>query len=161
MPTSNVAIRRFEGGGILTINDGAAGGGSNTLTVQNIVAGSLGWERGGHEHLILMDRDAMIDVYEGQQQPCKLMLDINYTGCQHSADHYQYFAGRDTTTGKMKYFTWVVKIPSVKGGATGESLTFGKVFVPAGGVKYQSGVQFDSLKVEALFLGFEPTLATY
>ena len=60
----------------------------------------------------------------------------------------------------MKSWTIVLKNPTVKGGATGEQLTWASSFL-ADGVEFNAGTEYDHLKVRMMSTEKHPAVTTY
>lgn len=158
MANTNAFSRRIEAGSIITLQDLTAVG-----TIYTLIAAERGvveWTEGGYEPIEYLDRGVMQDPLEGDERPTEVTLKVKYTGSADVADVAKILAARDTNA-KMNLFRLIVKIPDKKGAATGQSLTFAKCFVKAGGVKITGGKEYDVLDANLTDNEVRPTAATY
>lgn len=156
MTTTNSALRRIEAGALITINDG-----TTTHTVLVLEPGTVKWGPGWYEPLEWTDRGVNQVPYEGDERPGSIEMSFKYTGANDAADLKKFLSSRDATTGKMKMYTWVIKNPSVKGGSTGEQLTFANCYIAPDGLEVQAGTKFDLLNVKMRFVGADVATTTY
>ena len=155
MPATTSAYRRIEAGAILTFNDG-----TTTWTFTSIEPGTLRWKPGFYEPLNFTERGVQQFPYEGDGQITEFELDVKYAGAQAANDVGLFLLARDTTTGLMKSWTIVLKNPSVKGGATGEQITFATCYL-AEGPEFKAGTKFDMLSVKMKSIVAVPAVTTY
>lgn len=156
MPATTSGYRRIEAGAILTFNDG-----TTTWTFTSVERGTLEWEHGGYKPLPFTERGILQTPYEGDERQGKLSLKVKYAGAQATDDVGKFLQTRDTTTGKMKMWTIVLKNPTVKGGATGEQITFPTAYLAEGGLKFKAGTEYDMLEIEMVLNGPTATPTTY
>lgn len=159
MPNTNSAWKRFEAGGIITINDG-----TTTWTLVGTEPGSLKIEPGGYEHLPWTDRGARGADYEGDERQGKITIRGKFSGIGNANDLSAAVRQRNTSgasQGQMKAFTIVVKWPDSKGAATGHQETFAPCYAENGKCDIVTGDKFDF--VDLSFISNIPhgTAATY
>ncbi len=155
MPSSTATLRRFEAGGVLTINDGT--------TAYDIVAvepGTLEWQEGFYKPLEYTDRGAIQTPYEGDEQPSRIKVRVKYTGSHAAADVRKHVVSRDTSTGKMKMYTVTIKNPDYKGAITGEQLQWANCWLSSP-ARVSAGQDFDHVEVEFMSKAVSPSTSTY
>lgn len=155
MPATTSGYRRIEAGAILTFNDG-----TTTWTFTSIRPGTLRWKAGHHKPLNFTERGEQQFPYEGDEQLSEFELDVLYAGAQATDDVGKFLLARDTTTGKMKSWTIVLKNPTLKGSVTGEQITWANSYL-MDGLEFNAGTEFDQLKCKMGSTEPYPAVATY
>lgn len=124
MPNVNTIVRRWEAGGVLTINE------SGAQVVKNIMGGSLLWRPLRRTPVMYRDRGVIQTPLEGDDEPTEIEFTV-HGGSYLTADlHGILSTTGSTTTGLVNLFdTVVIRIPVARAGATGEDITFTNCWV--------------------------------
>lgn len=154
---NNGQRRVFEHGGSFEIV-----GATDTYIVGNIVpgGGSLEWTPGLREVKIETNQGALIDPLEGVDRPTMVKLDIRYTAASESNGVYALLSAQGSG-GLAKTYGIIIRLPSSRGAAAGETITFTKASVVPGSLSCKAGSPFDTISVEFMCAELKPTVATY
>lgn len=156
MGTFNNTLRRIEAGAIITINDGTT---TNTLTA--LEPGTYRFKAGWYKALEWTDRGVLQTPYEGDEQPGEVEFSCKYSGSNNALDLKKFMQSRDTTTGKMKLYTIVIKNPDYKGAATGEQITLTGCYLSDGAPEIKAGAEFDMISVKMKHNAAQESTTTY
>lgn len=143
---------RFEAGGTITFTDS----GSLNVEVNNRERGTLEVQDGGHEVLPFNNKGVMQTPLEGDELPSTIRLRVKLTK-KHTNDIITLSQNRDTSTGRVKIYTVVVKWLDHKNVSTFTSHTFAGVYF-ASKVRVTEGDRFDTVEI---MLNSTTALATY
>ena len=132
----------FELGGTLTINDG-----TDTCTVFNIEPGSMEVDPGGYEPRVYQDRGANKTPLKGKARESVIKFRVKDSKAMTETKGIFALASQTDSTGVVKTFTVVIKIPHAGvGGTAGDQITFtGCYFEPY--PKRVPGAEFDIIDV--------------
>jgi hypothetical protein len=132
---------RFENGGTLEL--GATGGAGDTIL--NVIAGTLQMQDGGYDMLKYKDRGVIQTPVQGDAKESTMSFDVRLNG-QYDSGEVMKLLDSPVASGLATLLKVVVKIPFVKGGATGIQFTMDNVYLPQQ-YQYQAGTEFDTLKI--------------
>lgn len=138
MATTNATVRRWENGGLLTINNGTA------YDISNIVRGTVEITDAFPQPIMYHDRATPQVPLVGDTQYGEARFSIN-AGKFDGTELWDILtAAASPASNLVREFTVTVKIPTYGGAATGESLTIADAHL-AEPPKWKAGTELDTV----------------
>lgn len=136
--------------------------GSDTLTVMKPEpeSGSIGWDVGGREKRMDMDRAAFSPPLLGKDRLTKLKGKFRYTS-DVTAQRLEEILTAEAAGGLVQEYTWVIRIPAYKDATTGVTITFANCSLAEGSLKISTGEKFDGIEFELDSRSTKPVKAAY